>query len=458
MAEQGGQPTPGPERRYRVAVVGGAGTWGRYYLRTYANHPDCEIVAIVDRAGERARGFADHYGIPKVYDTVQDLLAVEIPDIVSACVPVAHNSEVVTACADAGVRVVSCEKPIAAELAEADAMVRVCRERGTLFACGQAAWAPLPDIARWVGEGNIGRLTAAAIPGGLPTELSGGGCVQLATLRLLTGMEVEWVEGWVLPSEPGYVAPPGRPESEADCPAYGRLGLSGGIVCEILEPTPDRGSACVASATGENGQVWAVLSGCVLVQGTGPMSTPVYPDFLNDPPGFFESNMQRLLDAFDTGQEPPSSGHDYRQSLEIGIALKLSAQNGHERVHLPLEDRSLRLYPHPYRLTGGDVAGWESIGYAGPPQVPFPASSLVSFDDLARFSDHQIQVTMREVELRDLVLALLNAEAPVTDKILGSMSERVRGFIEEEMDAAKSTPAEEIAEARERILEIARRQ
>ena len=36
---------------------------------------------------------------------------------------------------------------------------------------------------------------------------------------------------------------------------------------------------------------------------------------------------------------------------------------------LPLADRSLKIYPHDYRLRGGDVAGWGSIGYDGPPQV-----------------------------------------------------------------------------------------
>jgi len=96
----------------------------------------------------------------------------------------------------------------------------------------------MPQVVDWIRAGNIGRLTAAAIPGGLPVEVSGGGCVQLAAVRILTGMEVEWVEGWVLPSEPGYVAPAGRPDIEADCPAYGRLGehrlcrsAGGGVVC-----------------------------------------------------------------------------------------------------------------------------------------------------------------------------------------------------------------------------------
>ena len=357
-------------KKYRVAVVGGAGTWGRFYLRAYAQHPDCEIVALVDQARERRQEFSARYGIDLVLDTVEELLDREVPDIVSAVVPVSQNYPTVVACAEAGVRVVSCEKPISAELAEADAMVRICRERGTLFACGQSAWATpyMPQILDWVGAGHIGKLTAAAIPGGLPTEVSGGGCVQLSAIGLLTRQEVEWVEGWTLPSLPGYVAPPGRPEVEADSPAYGRLGLSGGIICEIPAP---RSIPCFIAAEGEKGHVWLSRPTPVLIQGKGTESSPVYPEFLDapQPENFFIPTIERLLRAFDTGEEPLSSGHDYRQALERAIALKRSAAAGNRRIELPLEDRSLRLYPHPYRLTGGDVAGWESIGYKGPPNV-----------------------------------------------------------------------------------------
>ena len=73
--------------------------------------------------------------------------------------------------------------------------------------------------------------------------------------------------------------------------------------------------------------------------------------------------------AFDTGREVYDSGHGYHQALEIAMALKLSAQRDHERLPLPLADRLQRIVPHPYRLRGGDVAGWESIGYRGPPRV-----------------------------------------------------------------------------------------
>lgn len=446
------------ERKYCVAVVGGAGTWGRHYLRTYAAHPDCEIVGLVDRARDRRQAFAERYGVQATYDRVEDLLSVVVPDVVSAIVPVSHNFAVVRACAEAGVRVVSCEKPISAELSEADDMVALCRERGTLLGCGQTAWAAprMPQVVQWVRDGNIGRPTVAAIPGGLPVEVSGGGCVQLAALRILTGMEVEWAEGWELPPVPGYVAP-GTPPVEADAPMYGRLGLSGGIVCEILQP-PEHHTGCVASVTGENGQVWLTHPEPVLIQGTGAAAVPVRLDPGDDGHhDFFGPTIQRLLDAFDTGAEPASSGHDLRQSLEIAIALKLSAADGHARVRLPLPDRSHRLLPHPYRLHGGDVAGWQSIGYEGPPQVPASLAKLTSFEQLGSLSRHDLHLLLQEVDHGDMVLALLGSSPMLQKRIFWTVSDRLAGFIREQLQARASTPTAVTEAARNRILEIARR-
>ena len=359
-------------KKYRVAVVGGAGTWGSKYLHAYANHPDCEIVALVDRARDRRQTFADRYGIETVFDTLDELLAREIPDIVSAILPTSYNPDTVIACAEAGVKVVSCEKPIAVELSQADEMVRISRERCTVFSCG-SVYSGVPHLLEtidWIRAGNIGKLTAAAIPSGLPREVSGGGCVQLTLLQALTGMEVAWVEGWTLPPDSDWMPPVEVSESEIDCPAYGRLGLSGDVVCEIPMPS-EQGGSCPVAVTGENGQVWMTSPKPVFIQGSGAASTPIYPDFLDNPPpdNFFTRRIEWLMQAFDTGQDVVDSGYGYHQALEIAIALKQSAQCGHRRISLPLTDRSLRIVPHPYRLLGGDVAGWGSIGYTGPPNV-----------------------------------------------------------------------------------------
>jgi predicted dehydrogenase len=349
-------------KKYRVAVVGGAGTWGRHYLNAYANHPDCEIVALVDRARDRRQAFAEKCGIKVVYDTVEDLLKHDVPDIVSTILPVSISHDAVITCAEAGVKVVSCEKPMAAELARADEMVRVCRERGTAFGCGTAYWEipHLLETVAWIKAGNIGNLTGASIPQGLPNEVSGGGCVQITMMRCLTGMEVEWVEGWTVPPEAA--------ETENDCGAYGRFGLSDDIICEV--PEPQQGS-CPAAVSGDNGQVWLCRPMPVLIQGKGAAACPVHPDFLDNPlpQNWFTPVIERLMRAYDTGGEALCSGHDYRHALEVAIATKLSAKLGHKRVSLPLEDRSLKILPIPYRLYGGDVADWERGGYKGPPQV-----------------------------------------------------------------------------------------
>ena len=359
------------EHKCKVAVVGGAGTWGHHYLRAYAERSDCEVT-LVDKAGARAREFADLHGVATVVDDLDELLARDVPDVVSAILPVGQTYGAVLACAEAGVKAISCEKPLAVELSYADEMVAACREKGIAFGCGTAYWEvpQLIETARWIGEGHLGALQRAAIPGGLPVELSGAGCVQLTQLRLATGMEVEWVEGWVFPPAEGWGLPEGAEEHEIDCPAYGRLGLSGGIVCEIPAPQLEANVRCRVWVEGDNGQAWLNHPAPTLIQGVGAASTPVYPEFLQgDAARGFDSIAAQLVRASRTGEDIVCTGHDYRQALEIALALKLSARNGHERVALPLGDRSLRIYPHDYRLRGGDVAGWESIGYKGPPEA-----------------------------------------------------------------------------------------
>ena len=286
--------------------------------------------------------------------------------------PVSQTYGAVMACAEAGVKAISCEKPMAVELSHADEMVKTCRERGIAFGCGTAYWEvpQLIETAQWIAEGQLGALQRAAIPGGLPRELSGAGCVQLSQMRLATGMEVEWVEGWVLPPEEGWSLPDGAADYEIDCPAYGRLGLSGGIVCEIPVPRQEGEVRCRVWVEGAKGQAWLNAPRPTLIKGAGAESTPVYPDFFTGGRlGPYKSIAAQLVQASETGGEVLCSGHDYRQALEIALALKLSARNGHKRVYLPLPDRSLRIYPHVYRLQGGDIAGWESIGYMGPPEV-----------------------------------------------------------------------------------------
>ena len=78
------------------------------------------------------------------------------------------------------------------------------------------------------------------------------------------------------------------------------------------------------------------------------------------------------------------------------------------------------------------------------------------FGDLVRLTDRELQVLLREVDQKDLVIALKTAEEELKDKILGNMSERVRTFIQEEMEFLGPMRLSEVEEVQLRIVQQVR--
>lgn len=68
------------------------------------------------------------------------------------------------------------------------------------------------------------------------------------------------------------------------------------------------------------------------------------------------------------------------------------------------------------------------------------ASQEFGFEQISTLTDREIQTLLREVDQKDCVLALKGASDAVKAKVLGSMSERVRTFITEEMCYLHSQP------------------
>jgi hypothetical protein len=80
-------------------------------------------------------------------------------------------------------------------------------------------------------------------------------------------------------------------------------------------------------------------------------------------------------------------------------------------------------------------------------------SANSSFDDISRLTDREIQVLMREVDQKDLVISLKGASDAIKEKVLGNMSERVRTFITEEMEFLGPMPSDEIEQVQQRIVQ-----
>lgn len=78
------------------------------------------------------------------------------------------------------------------------------------------------------------------------------------------------------------------------------------------------------------------------------------------------------------------------------------------------------------------------------------------FGDIARLTDREIQTLLREVDQKDLVIALKAADDELKEKVLSNMSERVRTFINEEMEYLGPMRLSEVEEVQLRIVQQVR--
>ena len=118
----------------------GAGAFGRNHLRVYralaSERPaDVHLAACVDPSASARSAVAAEYGVP-VFESVDALLQSGIRvDAASVCTPTLHHASAALPLLAAGVDVLM-EKPIAATLHEADALLAASAEHGCILQVG----------------------------------------------------------------------------------------------------------------------------------------------------------------------------------------------------------------------------------------------------------------------------------------------------------------------------------
>lgn len=117
-------------RRYRVAIVGGGGI-ARAHVDAWLELADrFELALVCDLDPARAAELASRAGA-EVAGTLTQALGHDI-DIVDICLPPFLHFQSTLECLDAGKHVV-CEKPLAASLAEIDALIAAAEENDRLL-------------------------------------------------------------------------------------------------------------------------------------------------------------------------------------------------------------------------------------------------------------------------------------------------------------------------------------
>lgn len=190
-------------RRLRWGILGAAHIAARRLLPAFAHSRTSTVMAIASRDARRAREVAAQFGIPRVHESYDALLADPEVDAVYNPLPNSLHRLWTERAAAAGKHVL-CEKPLAATAADAQAMVDACQRAGVLLqeafmyrfhpqierlralvaddAIGRC-WLVRATFTFTVKNANDIRLDAALAGGGLLDV----GCYGVSLSRLLLG-------------------------------------------------------------------------------------------------------------------------------------------------------------------------------------------------------------------------------------------------------------------------------
>ena len=143
--------------------MAGAGWVTQYHLAAWATLSHrASVVAIADPNVEAARARAASSDIPRVYDSVEAMLAAETLDAIDIATPRETHAPIARLAARHGLAIL-CQKPLAPTLAEADALVTDVRSARLMV---HENWRFRPhyrQIAAWLQRGRIGTVRTCAM-------------------------------------------------------------------------------------------------------------------------------------------------------------------------------------------------------------------------------------------------------------------------------------------------------
>jgi len=125
------RPTVGAGGKIRVGVVG-AGEFGRNHARVYREMERVELTGVLDQNAARGEAIAQEFGI-RAFKSMEELQGAV--DAASVAVPTVAHAEVGCRLIAMGIDVLV-EKPMAASLAEADALLESARRHQRILQVG----------------------------------------------------------------------------------------------------------------------------------------------------------------------------------------------------------------------------------------------------------------------------------------------------------------------------------
>ena len=145
------------EKIYRVGIIG-CGGMGGSHANAYAGNERTEVVATMDMLEAAAKALAEKHSAT-AYTDYNEMFEKEELDIVSITTWQSVRAEITIAAANAGIKGIFGEKPMCANVGEANDMLKACEKNGAKLAIGHQRRfsAQNAEARRLIQEGAIGQ-------------------------------------------------------------------------------------------------------------------------------------------------------------------------------------------------------------------------------------------------------------------------------------------------------------
>lgn len=336
----GGDQVSGDRLGQRVADLDGT------HREALGRHPRVNLAAGSSRdAGRRERFAAATSAV--TYADWREMLARERLDIVSVATYAPQHAEQVVTCAEAGVRAVYCEKPIATRLADAECMLAACRHSGSLLVVNHnRRYNPAyRDLAARIAGGEIGTLTSATLQWAYG-RLGNVGTHMIDAVAMLTGRSVSAVSATLDLSDrpdcrgPDFHDPGGWAVMRMDT-GHGETRKGNSLMALVNAPDYANGPAEVA-VNGTLGRAVSGGSGVKLEWWNGRRES------LDPPPGVtsMDQAVKEIVAWLDDGTPPGCSADESLATLEAIVACHASHARQAAWVSLPLQGKDREIEVH----------------------------------------------------------------------------------------------------------------
>ena len=196
-------------KTYKVAVIGstGRGGYGHGLDKVFIDLDNVKLVAVADADPEGLIKAGRRLDVSNLYDDYRQMLEVEKPDIVSIAPGwISERVPMIEATASVGSHIY-CEKPVAGNLVEIDAIVNAC-SKGNIKMAVAHQWRAMPAIRQAIRDvisGKFGKLLRIWTR---PKDDSRGGGEELLLhgthlfdLMMAFSNIPRWVSGHILQNE-----------------------------------------------------------------------------------------------------------------------------------------------------------------------------------------------------------------------------------------------------------------